>query len=95
MLSFLGGVLVFLGVACLVAEALHLVVGDAGGWLTLERVWAGVHVGSLDALHDALPNVLAGAAGWLLTLPSWLVLLVPGLPLLLLGGRGRERGGFG
>ncbi|TVQ33000.1 MAG: hypothetical protein EA356_12640 [Geminicoccaceae bacterium] len=97
--SFLGGVLVFLGVACLVAEGLHWVIGDARGLLSLERVWNGVHAGSRDALEAALRSTLGATlwtpVGWVLALPSWLVLLVLGLPLWMLGGRTRERGGFG
>ncbi|MEO1092217.1 MAG: hypothetical protein AAFX81_16440 [Pseudomonadota bacterium] len=30
--------------------------------------------------------------GWLLALPSWLVLLVVGLPLFFAGNSGRDRG---
>ncbi len=97
--AFLGGVLVFFGAACVVAEALHVVVGDMAGWLSLGRVWAGVHGGSLDALEETVRSAVGGgfwtSVAWVLALPSWLVLLVLGLPLLLMGGRGRERSGFG
>ncbi|MFW5680639.1 MAG: hypothetical protein ACOCYE_06530 [Pseudomonadota bacterium] len=99
LIAFLGSLLVFFGVACLVAEGLHVVVGDASGWLSLGRVWDGVHGASLESLRAGIEGTLGPAAwtplSWLLTLPSWLVLLALGLPLAMLGRGGRERSGFG
>jgi hypothetical protein len=99
LLGWLGSFLLFFGAACVVAEAFHLVIGDGGGWLSLARVWHGVHGPSLDGLRAAATAALGNAGrlpvDWVLALPSWLVLIGAGLPLAMLGGRGRERGGFG
>ena len=99
LLGLIGNLLLFLAAACVVAELLHLVIGDGQGWLSLARVWAGVHGGSLEGFQGGASGTIGGLAsrplGWLLALPSWLVLLALGAPLAMLGRRGRERSGFG
>ncbi len=97
--GFVGGVLLFLGASCVVAEVLLWTLGGADSLYSLHDLWASLHGPSLASLEQQLADLLGGifgvALGWLLALPSWLVFLVVGGLLSLGGMGGREQRTFG
>lgn len=92
--GFLGGVLLFLGASCAVAEVLLLTLGDAEGLYSLQDLWAalgGPGLAGPAVEGDDWRALLWQPMAWLLALPSWLVFLSLGGLFMLGGGRGRER----
>jgi hypothetical protein len=89
---WLGVGLLIAGAAAAVAELLTIVQG-APSTLSLGAIWFRIHANSLVGFQGLIEKQLSPLIWppiqWLLTLPTWLVLVPPGLLLVLLC---RERG---
>jgi hypothetical protein len=91
---WLGVGLLVAGAATAVAELLTLLQG-ARDTLSIGAIWYRIHANSLvgfqGLIERGLSPVIWPPIQWLLTLPTWLVLVPPGLLLVLLC-RDRARG---
>jgi hypothetical protein len=89
---WLGVGLLIAGAAAAVAELLTILQG-APAMLSLGAIWYRIHANSLvgfqGLIERGLSPVIWPPIQWLLTLPTWLVLVPPGLLLVFLG---RDRG---
>jgi hypothetical protein len=84
--------LLIAGAAAAVAELLTIVQG-APSTLSIGAIWFRIHANSLVGfqalIEKQLTPLIWPPIQWLLTLPTWLMLVPPGLPLVLLC---RDRG---
>lgn len=91
----LGVVLLVLGAAALVAQVLHLAFGEGYTPVSLGSMWYAVHGNSLVGFQALIEKSLGGAVWaplqFLLTVPAWISLVLPGALLALLC-RPRQRG---
>jgi hypothetical protein len=82
---WLGVGLLVAGAAVAVAELLTMLQG-AGSTLSLGAIWFRIHGNSLVGFQALIENRLTPLVWppiqWLLTLPTWLVLMPPGLLLV-------------
>jgi hypothetical protein len=89
---WLGVVLLVAGAAAAVAELLTIVQG-APSTLSIGAIWFRIHgnslVGFQALIEKGVSPLIWPPIQWLLTLPTWLVLVPPGLLLVLLC---RDRG---
>jgi hypothetical protein len=89
---WLGVVLLLAGAAAGVAELLTMLQG-ASQTLSIGAIWYRIHANSLVGfqalIEKGLSPLIWPPIQWLLVLPTWLVLVPPGLLLVLLC---RERG---
>jgi hypothetical protein len=83
---WLGVVLLIAGAAAVVAEALALLQG-ASQTLSIGAIWYRIHANSLVGFQALIEKRLSPLVWppiqWLLVLPTWLVLVPPGLLLVL------------
>ena len=84
---WLGVGLLVAGAAATVAELLTILQG-APATLSIGAIWYRIHANSLVGFQALIENgispLLWPPIQWLLTLPTWLVLVPPGLLLVLL-----------
>ena len=84
---WLGVGLLVAGAAATVAELLTILQG-APATLSIGAIWFRIHANSLVGFQALIENgitpLLWPPIQWLLTLPTWLVLVPPGLLLVLL-----------
>ncbi len=89
----LGGLLLFVGASCAVAELLLIAIGGADPFFTLRDLWTSLRLPGLGgaAAGDGATSLATAPIAWLTALPSWLVFAALGGLLMLGRGRGRER----
>jgi hypothetical protein len=84
---WLGVGLLVAGAAAAVAELLTMLQG-APGTLSIGAIWYRIHANSLVGfqalIEKGMTPLIWPPIQWLLTLPTWLVLVPPGLLLVLL-----------
>ena len=84
---WLGVGLLVAGAAATVAELLTILQG-APATLSIGAIWYRIHANSLVGFQALIENGISPSLWppiqWLLTLPTWLVLVLPGLLLVLL-----------
>ena len=84
---WLGVALLVAGAAAAVAELFTMVQG-APATLSIGAIWYRIHANSLVGFQGLIERGLSPSIWppiqWLLTLPTWLVLVPPGLLLVLL-----------
>ena len=84
---WLGVGLLVAGAAATVAELLTILQG-APATLSIGAIWYRIHANSLVGFQALIENGISPSLWppiqWLLTLPTWLVLVPPGLLLVLL-----------
>jgi hypothetical protein len=84
---WLGLGLLVAGAAAAVAELLTMLLG-APATLSIGTIWDRIHANSLVGFQALIENRITPLVWppiqWLLTLPTWLVLVPPGLLLVLL-----------
>ncbi|MGH6898849.1 MAG: hypothetical protein ACREJ5_20260 [Geminicoccaceae bacterium] len=91
---WLGVALLIAGAAAAVAELLTM-LQSAPATLSLGAIWYRIHANSLVGFQGLIERDLSPLVWppiqWLLTLPTWLVLVPPGLLLVFLcRGKGRR-----
>jgi hypothetical protein len=94
---WVGTVLVITGAAIAVADLLAYLAVPEADRLSLAVIWHRLHAGSLAALQElvqGLSGTLWTAMAYVLLLPAWLTLTLPGALLMLLNRRRRGGGYF-
>ena len=91
----IGILMLLLAAAAAVAQLLYLLLGETYAPVSIGSMWSAVHAGGLVGFR-ALIEESSGGFAWapvqfVLTLPAWISLAVPGL-LLFFACRRRERG---
>jgi len=91
----LGIVLLLLGGASIVAQLLFLWATGTFEPVTMGSIWYAIHANSLVGFQGLIERTISPALWtpiqFVLTLPAWITLPLPGL-ILLLGCRPRPRG---